>query len=1020
MLLLQHANLVRWRRGFTSLAWGLVLACGHPADAAQTSTATITYPADGAVNADLTVPIQWTAVADVQTYYLYVGTSVGARNVVDTGEILQTSYLPSNLPTRQTLYVRLWTKAGGVWRYADSTFSAGTSVSLAATITSPADGSANADLSQLIQWTSVPNPQAYYLYVGTTFGAKDLVDTGETLHTSFLALNLPSAQTLYARLWTKANGIWRYTDSTFSGTALRARLMYPADGAVNVDVQQPIRWSSVANPQAYYLYVGTTAGAKDVVDTGETLQTSLLPVSGLPSGQVLYVRLWTKLAGVWRFVDSTFTAAPILTARLTYPADGATNSDLRLPIRWTSVANVQTYYLDVGTAVGAKDLVDSGETLQVSYLTPTLPAGQVLYARLWTKAGGVWRYKDSTFTAAAQAPVTATISYPPDGTIGADLTLPVQWTSVANAQTYYLYIGTSSGAKDLVDSGELLQTSYGVQSLPVHQVVYARLWTKVGGTWRFADSSFSAGAIAVLSPTLIYPADGAVGVDQSLPITWTSVTNAQAYYLHVGSTPGSADLLDSGQTALRSYPMTGLPSGQTLYGRVYAEVDGVWRYQDSTFTAAPIAPEFRYPVDGATEVDGSQPFQWTAPANAQAHQLIIGTSVAGNDVFDSGEISGTSAIVSGLPATGTLYARVWSKINGAWSRHTDIAFTLEPSGVAANIVVPSDGLATFDTMVPFEWTEVPLGRAYRLTIGTAIGTSDLHDSGEIHVTRRFVPGLPVGVPLYGRIQTKIDGQWLATDFVFTVASNTFSAATQIQTAFLATDAVRRMAGMDNRAFQWTALSTQIGAHYFALCTDYAATLLDVLADMNLQAAARRLDLSFNASLTGAHTLVEMFDTTSQRWLILDPTFDLTARRSDSTWATADDVGAATSAFNWSAVSYDFLGPDGDAYVRHYYLDYPLLFLNVYHQGDAFQIGAGPSTLPYLLSTALPASDSPDIYVAHCLNGQAAVDVIIDGVLTTLSCDGAGQTSGSFQASDVASPAPAHPDFSLYLLNRFVF
>ncbi len=306
---------------------------------AQSSTAMILYPTDGAVNADLSQPIQWTSVANVQAYYLYVGTTRGAKDLVDTGEMLQTSYLAAQLPAGQTVYARMWTKVGGVWRYTDSSFSA--APVLTATLTYPVNGAVNADLSQPIQWTSVANVQAYYLYVGTTRGAKDLVDTGEMLQTSYLAAQLPAGQTVYARMWTKVEGVWRYTDSSFSAAPLPATLTYPVNGAVNADLSQPIQWTSVANVQAYYLYVGTTRGAKDLVDTGEMLQTSY-QAPQLPAGQTIYARMWTKVGGVWRYTDSSFSAAP-LPAVFLYPLNGARNVDTSHAFSWTTVSGARGY-----------------------------------------------------------------------------------------------------------------------------------------------------------------------------------------------------------------------------------------------------------------------------------------------------------------------------------------------------------------------------------------------------------------------------------------------------------------------------------------------------------------------------------------------------------------------------------------------------------------------------------------------------------------------------------------------------
>src|SRR5712691_4066549 len=99
-----------------------VLALSRPAGA-DTLTASLTYPANRAVNANMSQPITWTTVPDATAYVLWVGTSVGAKDLVGTPEIAQTSYLATGLPTSQTLYARIWVQVGGVWRSTDSTFS---------------------------------------------------------------------------------------------------------------------------------------------------------------------------------------------------------------------------------------------------------------------------------------------------------------------------------------------------------------------------------------------------------------------------------------------------------------------------------------------------------------------------------------------------------------------------------------------------------------------------------------------------------------------------------------------------------------------------------------------------------------------------------------------------------------------------------------------------------------------------------------------------------------------------------
>jgi uncharacterized repeat protein (TIGR03803 family) len=269
---------------------------------------------------------------------------------------------------------------------------------------------------------------------------------------------------------------------------LPATFINPANGATNVDLTQPFTWTSVGGVQAYYLYVGTSLGAKDLVNTGEIQQTSYRVPATLATGATLYARLWTKVGGTWRFVDASFSAPPI--ARFTYPATSTTAVDPMLPLTWTTVPAAQAYYLYIGSTPGAKDLVNTGEIQQTSYLLrSTVPVNQMLYARLWTKVAGVWRFTDRTFSVMS---LMARFTNPANAGTTIDGTQPLTWTSVASAQAYYLYVGSTLGARDLVNTSEIQQTSYQLRStLPAGQMLYARLWTKAGGSWRYADTTFA-------------------------------------------------------------------------------------------------------------------------------------------------------------------------------------------------------------------------------------------------------------------------------------------------------------------------------------------------------------------------------------------------------------------------------------------------------------------------------------------------------------------------------------------------
>src|SRR5512135_535415 len=79
--------------------------------------------------------------------------------------------------------------------------------------------------------------------------------------------------------------------------SLAAELLYPTNGATNVDLSQPFRWTKIAGAESYYLTIGTAAGQADVWRSGEMAVTSILVPSTLPRGRMLYARLWTRAQG---------------------------------------------------------------------------------------------------------------------------------------------------------------------------------------------------------------------------------------------------------------------------------------------------------------------------------------------------------------------------------------------------------------------------------------------------------------------------------------------------------------------------------------------------------------------------------------------------------------------------------------------------------------------------------------------------------------------------------------------------
>lgn len=967
----------------------------------------LTTPADQAANVAARPTFRWTSVTGASAYYLYVGTTPGARDVVNTGELQAVSYQPAAaLPAARTLYARMHARTSGAWRFTETTFT----TAAEALITSPADGAVDVDTRQPLTWTTVAGAQAYFLYVGTTPGERDLISSGETQATSRSIASLPPGQTVFARLYTKYENRWRFTEISFT-TRAAAQFVSPKHGAKDVTAEQLATWTSLPNAAAYYLIAGSSPGGRDYIDTGE-LQATSYPLSALPRGATVYLRLSTRVGQSWKFVEATITTDA--RARLLAPLDGATNVPRHSLITWSSVPGADAYFLYVGTTPGAKDLINSAETSKTSWPADVLPAGQTVYARIWTKFAGRWGFVDSSFTMRAGAVLDGKL---PNGA-QIDTRNALTWQPVAGADRYYVYVGTTPGAKDLIDSSEITRTNQPLLGLPGGRPIYVRLYSFIGGRWLFEEYSLTTAPLAYL----VAPRNAAVDVDlERLSLKWNPVDAASAYRVQLGSTPGGSDIWVSTDQTDTDVELPPIPGGRVVHVRMWARQNGVWRATDAQFTGKTMS-QLIYPSANATDFDESQPFRWTTVEGAFQYSIAIGSSPGGSDLVSSGPLTGTSLSIAGLPVGQTLYVRIGARITG-W-RYVDSVLRLGGVNPAPLVTYPTADGELIEASTPLEWVRDPLARSYRLTIGSSPGLSDLHDSGSIRVHRRFVRDLPTGVLLYGNVSAEYAGGGsTSTPFNFLVASSAVTAADEIDGAFWATGFVRSMAATNNIPYGNTFLTdvrrseAQLGSD----CASYSLGLQAVIYEMGIVAPTRRLGVCLNTNRFDCHTLVELFDDVSARWILIDPTFGLALRRAaDGSFATSADVSDAARAMDWPALEYEFVTPLGAGYATGYYLDYATMFLNVYAtQGGVLVEDPPATTLPYFDYAGSSVVATPGSYALQCASGESTVRAAVNGAAVELTCSGVDRLTHIFLASNI-QPLPDGGQLDVYRALRFTF
>src|SRR5206468_7031046 len=99
-------------------------------------------------------------------------------------------------------------------------------------------------------------------------------------------------------------------------------------------------------------------------------------------------------------------------------------------------------------------------------------------------------------------------------------------------------------------------------------------------------------------------------------------------------------------------------------------------------------------------------FSWTPNPQAQAYYLLVGTTIYYGNLVNSGALSPSQTTYQTpiLPANSTLYATLFTKINGTWTHFVEATFTTGPA--RATIVVPYDGDSTLDGAPLFMWTTI--------------------------------------------------------------------------------------------------------------------------------------------------------------------------------------------------------------------------------------------------------------------------------------------------------------------------
>ena len=187
---------------------------------------------------------------------------------------------------------------------------------------------------------------------------------------------------------------------------------------------------------------------------------------------------------------------------------------------------------------------------------------------------------------------------------------------------------------------------------------------------------------AALTATMTYPTANATNVSAAQPFTWTPMTGANAYILHIGTAPDTWNVVAAGLLNQPSYVVRLRHIADRRHALRAGGIAG-WRdlaiSTSIPFTAARMAATLIYPTVNATGVVTTRAFEWTPVPGANAYILHIGTAPNTWNVLAAGLLTNSSYLVTTtLPAGPTLYARVGARVGGVWRWSTNVPFTAGP------------------------------------------------------------------------------------------------------------------------------------------------------------------------------------------------------------------------------------------------------------------------------------------------------------------------------------------------------
>jgi gliding motility-associated-like protein len=239
-------------------------------------------------------------------------------------------------------------------------------------LTSPFDTETGVSISTNLTWTAVTNADGYYLNIGTTAGATDILNNFDITDGTITTYNPPTdfveSQVYYVTViaYNAIGSETTCTETSFTTGANTSvpdstQLINPTDGETDVDTDITLEWTPSDTATGYIVIIGTTPGGSDVLNTNVGNVTTYNPNFDLDPNTTYYVTVIPyNLAGSSNSNPETIFTTEIISllgcTQLIFPKDGQTDLSINIYLKWDHIQGAKGYYINIGTYPNGTDV----------------------------------------------------------------------------------------------------------------------------------------------------------------------------------------------------------------------------------------------------------------------------------------------------------------------------------------------------------------------------------------------------------------------------------------------------------------------------------------------------------------------------------------------------------------------------------------------------------------------------------------------------------------------------------------